>query len=123
MRQQPGKIFPVALKQLFSKPATAAYPVGGKEQFPTVRGRIVFDPDSCVGCTACMRDCPTGAITINKVGEKQYKAVIDIDVCIFCSQCVTTCPRGSLIASPDFELAVLNRGALKDRCEQDEGAA
>jgi len=113
MSKRTGKILPVTLHQLVSHPATVAYPAGDKSEFPESRGKIVFDAATCVGCTACMRDCPTGAITIEKVADKQFKAFIDMDVCIFCSQCVTGCPKKSLHYTPEFELAVLDRKSLK----------
>jgi NADH:ubiquinone oxidoreductase subunit F (NADH-binding)/(2Fe-2S) ferredoxin/NAD-dependent dihydropyrimidine dehydrogenase PreA subunit len=46
-----------------------------------------FITEKCVGCTACKRVCPTGAIT----GEVKGKHVIDQDKCIKCGKCLETC--------------------------------
>ncbi len=48
--------------------------------------------DSCVGCTACMRNCPVNAIT----GARKEKHLIDQDLCIKCGKCATVCRFDSI---------------------------
>jgi NADH:ubiquinone oxidoreductase subunit F (NADH-binding)/(2Fe-2S) ferredoxin len=47
----------------------------------------VIDPDKCVGCTACARKCPVGAIS----GEVKKKHTIDASICIKCGACMSAC--------------------------------
>ncbi len=49
--------------------------------------------DKCVGCTACSRKCPVGAIT----GEVKGQHVIDKEKCIKCGKCLETCKFGAIV--------------------------
>jgi len=53
-----------------------------------------IDPESCIGCGACVKVCPTEAIS----GEKKEPHVIDTEACIRCKMCISRCPEDSIIA-------------------------
>lgn len=46
--------------------------------------------DECLGCGACVDECPVGAIS-----EKDGKFVIDADACLDCGACEGACPVGA----------------------------
>ena len=109
---RPGKMIIQVLQSLFKKPATSHYPFVKHPMPKNFRGKLRFHPEKCIGCKICMRDCPSGAITIRPVGEKKFEAVIDLDKCIYCAQCVDSCPRKALEATSEFELAQLDHKKL-----------
>ena len=110
---RPGKMIKQVLQSIFRKPATNLYPYEKLEMAEKIRGKIKFYPDKCIGCKLCMRDCPSGAITINKVGENKFEAEIDLAKCIYCAQCVDTCPKKALEFTKEVELAELDKKKLK----------
>ncbi|SDT83949.1 CoB--CoM heterodisulfide reductase iron-sulfur subunit A family protein [Desulfobacula phenolica] len=59
-----------------------------------VKSAIVaqIDPDSCVGCMACLSMCPYEAITYN--GDKHICEINEI-LCKGCGNCAATCPSHS----------------------------
>ena len=111
--KKPGKMLREVLGSLFVKPATVNYPTVKVVMPENFRGKLDFHADKCICCKLCMRDCPTGAITIRKVGEKRFECEIDFSKCIYCAQCVDVCPKDALEATREFELAEIHRGKLK----------
>jgi len=49
---------------------------------------VFLDVKKCIGCTTCLRHCPTQAIRI-----KDGHAVINQGRCIDCGECIKTCPK------------------------------
>jgi len=55
-----------------------------------------LEKEKCMGCTNCMRKCPTEAIRI-----VEGKAKIDDDKCINCGECIRVCPYNAYTAISD----------------------
>ena len=51
--------------------------------------RIMADKisDDCLGCGACVEECP-----VNAISEKDGKYVINADECLDCGACAGVCP-------------------------------
>jgi len=48
--------------------------------------------EKCVGCGACIKACPFGAVTL-----ESKIAVIDLDKCTLCGACKEACPFGAIV--------------------------
>jgi len=48
-----------------------------------------IDPDKCIGCQRCKKECPVEAIS----GEKKEAHEINQDLCIKCGACYEVCPK------------------------------
>jgi len=110
---KPGSLLFTVIASLFKKAATIRYPFVKDEMPDRFRGKLRFFPERCIGCKLCMRDCPSNAITITKVGEKRFQAEIDLAKCIYCAQCVDTCPKKALETTREYELAQTDRSQLR----------
>lgn len=64
---------------------------------------IALDPSKCVGCTNCLKCCPTEAIRVKSGHSKIVK-----ERCINCGQCIQACPRRARIGVTDELVAINN---------------
>lgn len=57
---------------------------------------IVVKPEKCVGCNACIRNCPAPEANITKMLENgKYITAVNSDKCIGCGQCIRTCTHNA----------------------------
>ena len=57
---------------------------------------VTLDEGKCVGCTNCIKRCPTEAIRV-----RNGKAVITSERCIDCGECIRICPHHAKRAKHD----------------------
>lgn len=81
---------------LVARPDTVGYPFAELELPENFRGAIEFDPENCTGCGLCVRDCPTGALKLEKKSRDEFKLIHYPARCAYCSQCENSCVRGAI---------------------------
>lgn len=52
-----------------------------------------FITDSCIGCTACAKNCPVLAID----GKPKELHVVNIRRCVSCGVCARVCPKNAVL--------------------------
>ena len=57
------------------------------------RSRIVNNIMKCIFCGQCMRNCPSGAITVDR-RSRTWR--INLEACVNCGTCIDNCPRKCL---------------------------
>jgi formate hydrogenlyase subunit 6/NADH:ubiquinone oxidoreductase subunit I len=101
-------MLPELIRNFFHKPNTIKYPFEHLTPPPDFRGKMVWEADKCIGCQACVRDCPTGVIDIIKAEPdvKKFNVTYRMYLCIFCGQCVDSCPVKCIGWTSKFELSM-----------------
>jgi len=59
------------------------------------------EPQACVGCLACVRVCPTGAIAV----DDPVVRIVD-EACIRCGMCVPACPHNAIEVTGELGRAI-----------------
>ncbi len=70
---------------------------------------IIVKPEKCVGCNACVRNCPAPEANITKILEDgRFVTTVNPDRCITCGECVRTCNHGARDFIDDTEECMSN---------------
>jgi ferredoxin len=57
----------------------------------------IIDKEKCTGCGLCTIDCPTKALVISQMSEKEtYQLLFLKETCNACGVCETSCPENCL---------------------------
>ena len=77
--------------------AMGCAPAQGKKEQHAAKFEV--NPKLCVGCQACIGNCPVNAISM-----PAGKAVINPDICIGCGECMTVCPTKAIYLNWETDL-------------------
>lgn len=65
---------------------------------------IVVNPEKCVGCNACVRNCPAQEANITTMREDgTFVTTVNPEKCICCGECVRSCMHGARDYNDDTE--------------------
>ena len=91
-----------------------------KDAITFIGGKACIDPDKCINCGKCAKECIYHAIThipvpciescpVNAI-DRNANGIIEIDdsKCIKCGRCVVSCPFAAILAKSDI-LEVINQ--------------
>jgi formate hydrogenlyase subunit 6/NADH:ubiquinone oxidoreductase subunit I len=118
-------LVPQLWNTLRSRPITVRYPFEPLELPSYFRGRVVSEPENCIGCGLCVRDCPANGLILERNGKKGFRLIHYPDRCAYCGQCEDNCTRSAIRLSNEFVPATTKRGELAHvlvvRWGEDEG--
>lgn len=89
-------ILNAVIEAMIKTPETVKYPFGDLTLPEGYRGKIEFDPDKCIGCGLCVRDCPAEALQLNKKSREEYTLLYYPARCAYCGQCEDSCRHGAI---------------------------
>lgn len=78
-------------------------------------GAIYLDSEKCVGCNACVRNCPVGNANVARTNE-EGRLIIHIDEqnCIKCGACISACSHHARTFEDDIDIFMQDMKAGKE---------
>jgi len=97
--------------------ATVKYPFAPISRPEYARGKPEHDSEKCLACSACAIACPPNSIqTVVDITEGKTTWAINYGRCVYCGRCEEVCPTGAIKLSSEFELAVMRKEDLEEKC-------
>ena len=84
-------------------PAPKAAPAAAALIQPRDDGKPVQVPSKCVYCTLCAKNCPAGALTVDRANKTW---TLEEDLCVGCGTCAESCPKKAILMPGDEPVAV-----------------
>ncbi|MFH1675031.1 MAG: FAD-dependent oxidoreductase [Pseudomonadota bacterium] len=86
---------------------------------------IIIDPNKCIGCRRCMRNCAEyqcsdaiklEALEYDRDGKVSFYGPVINDKCLSCGLCVSNCPTGALIEKTRLQPGPFHLGTAITTC-------
>ncbi len=59
--------------------------------------KITVDRERCIGCGACLSNCPFMVYELKKTGKgKRIAEPVDLENCFLCQSCQVQCPTDAI---------------------------
>jgi len=79
---------------------------------PKDKGTLILDKEKCTGCGLCTIDCPTKALVIHQISEKEtFQLIFLKEACNACAICEKSCPENCL--------QLVGQGSEQDRSRKE----
>ena len=116
------RILNLAVRALFGRPFTTAFPAGAYEPIKEFRGRPRFRAEECIGCGACAAVCPSKCIEVLDeplAVPPRRRLVQHLDACLCCGQCERYCTttRGIRLTN-EYDFAGFSPRDFEERVEK-----
>lgn len=69
------------------------------------RGKIVYEPEKCIGCGLCVRFCPSTTIKM----KPNRKILLNLTECCYCGTCEEVCPTKCIRLTREYNLVTTNK--------------
>lgn len=105
------KLVKIGLRQLIEGPYTNLFPKTPPVPVPKeFRGKPRYDREKCIGCGACVKVCPSGAVQLvedlkAEDPKKKRKVEFYMGLCIFCYFCMEACPVDAISYGDEWILS------------------
>jgi len=114
-------LLPEALRTLFGRRVTVRFPFEPLDLPSYYRGKVVIQEELCVGCGACVRDCPAFGLELEREGKGKFRLVLYHDRCTYCGQCQDSCRQGAIELVNEFAEVSEEREKMRQTLVEREG--
>ena len=96
----------VLLRNVLDGPSTDPFPLGETFTPDRFRGKVLINPELCMGCGICHHTCAAGAINITvRKDNSGYDFTVWHNSCCLCASCRHYCPTKAITLTTDWHNA------------------
>ncbi len=103
---------PQVIRTLFRRSGTTRFPYEPSEFHAAYRGQVHANPKNCVGCGLCVRDCPAGALSLEKRSRQSFTLKHYAERCAYCAQCEYSCKFNAIYLGNSYNESVFDKESL-----------